>query len=423
VGRVRAGSGRVRAVCGPRAGRVRAVCQSLPVARFDAFRGARYDGAKVQLERVIAPPYDVVSPAERDVLARRSALNAIHLELPEPDAATGRDRYLAAGDMLESWLRERVLVRDPEPALYPYRMTAPDGTATTGVVGALEIAPDVLPHEETMPKPKSDRLDLLRATRTNLSPIWGLSLTPGLTETFAPEGPPAEDAVDNDGVRHQLWVLDDPGAVSKVRDAVGASPVVIADGHHRYETARTYRAEVRAANGDRPGDHDFVMALMVELAESQLHVRAIHRMVEGLPAGTEPVGLLGSYFDVERAGDAREDVVGPLEGAGTLVVLTPEAAWTLAVRRGAFDEAGTDLEAGLVDLALRAVPDASVTYSASWQEALGEVRSRRAQMAILLRPVTVPQISAWAAARRRMPPKTTYFNPKPRTGMVFRVLS
>ena len=399
------------------------MCQSVPVPRFEAFRGARYDVTATNLDDVIAPPYDVVGNEEREMLAGRSPFNAIHLELPEPDPTTGRDRYLAAADLLESWLERRVLAEDAAPAFYPYRMTAPDGTATTGVLGALAIGDDVLPHEETVPKPKSDRLDLLRATGTNLSPIWGLSLTAGLTETFLPEGPPRQDAHDDDGVRHQLWVLDDPVAVARVREAVAASPVVIADGHHRYETARTYRDEVRRANGDRPGDHDFVMALMVELAESQLHVRAIHRMVEGLPPQANPVELLGRYFDAVHAGPASERVVGALEGAGSLAAVTAGGAWLLTPRPGAFDEAGTDLEAGLVDLALRQVPDVSVAYTAKWQEVLAEAGEGRAQLGIILRPVTVAQISAWAAARRRMPPKTTYFTPKPRTGMVFRRLS
>ncbi|MDA8311322.1 MAG: DUF1015 domain-containing protein [Actinomycetota bacterium] len=395
--------------------------------RFEPFRGARYDVTAVALDQVIAPPYDVVSVDERAVLAARSPLNAIHLELPEPDPETGRDRYLAAADLLGAWRRRRVLVDDALPAFYPYRMTAPDGTTTTGVLGALAIGDEVLPHEETMPKPKSDRLDLLRATSANLSPIWGLSLTAGLTETFArgglPEGAPAEDVHDDDGVRHQLWVLDDPAAVTEVREAVARSPVVIADGHHRYETARTYRDEVRRANGDRPGDHDLVMAFVVELAESQLHVRAIHRTVDGLPPGTGAVELLGRYFDAVHAGPATERVVGALEGSGSLAAVTNAGAWLLTPRAGAFDEAGTDLVAGLVDLAVREVPGLSVSYTARWQEALAEVAGGRAQLAIVLQPVTIAQISAWAAARRRMPPKTTYFSPKPRTGMVFRMLS
>lgn len=390
---------------------------------FAPFHGVRYDPAVVHLDQVIAPPYDVVGSAERDILAHRSAYNAIHLELPEPDLQTGRDRYLAAGELLDAWLERRVLVPEPFPALYPYRMSTPDGAVTTGVIGALGIDDDVLPHEETMPKPRSDRLDLLRATGANLSPIWGLSLTSGMTATFDLEGPPVADAYDDDGVRHQLWVLDDPSDVDAVAQAVAESPVVIADGHHRYETARAFREQARSANGGRPGDYDAVMALVVELSDEQLHVRPIHRMVSGLPVGLDLLGLFGRFFDAVHAGPATERVVGALAASASLGLVTAEGAWLLTVLPGAADEAGTDLEAGLVDLALRGTPDASLAYTADWHEALDAVLDGGAQAALVLRAVTVAQISSWAAARRRMPPKTTYFTPKPRTGMVIRVLN
>ncbi|MGH8980435.1 MAG: DUF1015 family protein [Acidimicrobiales bacterium] len=390
---------------------------------FRPFDGVRYAESAARLDEVIAPPYDVVGPEERDDLSRRNPLNAIRLELPEPDPATGRDRYQAAAHLLSMWLERADVVADREPAFYPYRMTTPDGTVTTGVIGALTIGDDVLPHEETMAKVRSDRLDLLRVTGANLSPIWGLSLTNGLTATFAPSGPPASRATDDEGVLHELWVLDDPATASKVSAAVADSPVVVADGHHRYETARTYRAEVRAANGDRAGDHDAVMALVVELSEEQLHVRAIHRLVDGLPEGTDLREVLGPYFDAVNAGPSDDSVLRALDAAGSLALVTPEAAWLLVVRPGAFEEAGTDLVAGLVDLALRDVAGVSLSYTARAHEILSALRGGQAQAGILLQPVTVSQISSWAAARRRMPAKTTFFVPKPRTGMVYRLLS
>jgi uncharacterized protein (DUF1015 family) len=390
---------------------------------FQPFPGVRYDTSTVRLDQVIAPPYDVVGSAERDMLAHRHPCNAIHLELPEPDLATGKDRYIAAAELLDDWLGRGVLVADPVPAFYPYRMTDRDGSTTTGVIGALGIGDGVLPHEETLPKPRSDRLDLLRATGANLSPIWGLSLTAGLTATFAPDGPPVADAFDDDGVRHQLWVLDTPDAGRAVAAAVAASPVVLADGHHRYETARAYRQEARDANRGRPGDYDAVMALVVELAQDQLHVGPIHRLVSGLPEGTDIVELLGRSFDAVHAGAATESIVGALVSSGSLALVTPKDAWLLTVQPDAFERAGTDLVAGLVDAALADVSTASLSYSARWQEALAAVSGGEAQAAVLLQPVTVPQIAAWAAARRRMPPKTTYFSPKPRTGMVLRLLA
>ena len=207
-------------------------------------------------------------------------------------------------------------------------MTDTAGRATTGVIGALGLAEpgaesDILPHEQTLPKPKSDRLDLLRATRANLSPIWGLSMAPGVTATFDPtDDDPVADAYDDDGVRHQLWVLSDPDAVAAVGEAVARAPVVLADGHHRYETARAYQAECRAANGGRPGPHDLVMALVVELAEDQLTVGAIQRTVSGLPEGFDLVGALGEWFDVVRAGNADERTLGALADANSLALVT-----------------------------------------------------------------------------------------------------
>ena len=137
-------------------------------------------------------------------------------------------------------------------------MTDTSGRTTTGVIGALGLAEpgeesDILPHEQTLPKPKSDRLDLLRATRANLSPIWGLSMASGVTATFDPtDDEPVADVYDDDGVRHQLWVLSDPDAVAAVAAAMAAAPVVLADGHHRYETARAYQAERRAGRRRAP---------------------------------------------------------------------------------------------------------------------------------------------------------------------------
>jgi uncharacterized protein (DUF1015 family) len=393
------------------------------VPRFEPFRGLRYDPGAVRLDQVIAPPYDVIGSALRTTLAHRNSFNSVRVELPEADLQRRLDRYHVAAGLLDSWIAQRVLVADPRPAVYPYRMTATDGRVSTGVIGALEVgADDVLPHEETMSKPRSDRLDLLRATGANLSPIWGLSLSAGLSSAIEPTGPPVGDAFDDDGVRHQLWVLDDPDAVDKVTQSVAGSPVVVADGHHRYETARAYREEVRTALGGRPGPHDLVMALVVELAEEQLTVGPIHRTLRGLPEGTDLPQVLGRWFDVVHAGSATDRVVGALGQSSSMALVTADDAWLLIPRPETYEAAGTDLDTGLVDLGLRQLPPHEVTHRHSLEEAVTAVRSGEAQAAILLRPVTVAQIAEWAAARRRMPPKTSYFSPKPRTGMVFRRL-
>ncbi len=281
----------------------------------------------------------------------------------------------------------------------------------------------MLPHEQTLPKPKSDRLDLLRATRANLSPIWGLSMAAGVTATFDPtDDEPVADAYDDDGIRHQLWVLRDPDAVAAVGDAVGTAPVVLADGHHRYETARAYQAECREANGGKPGPYDLVMALVVELAEEQLRVGAIHRTVRGLPEDFDLVGALSEWFDVVRAGAADGRTLGALQDSRSLALVTGGQAYLLLPRQALYEEAGNDLDSSLVAMVLDRLPDHEVTHRHSVDEAMEALRTGEGDAALLLRPVTVKQIDEWANERRRMPPKTTYFSPKPRTGMVFRSL-
>jgi uncharacterized protein (DUF1015 family) len=392
--------------------------------RFRPFAGLRYDPS-VPLDKVIAPPYDVVGPDERAELAARHRANAIHVELPAPDARAGLDKYGAAARNFANWREEGLLVPDPWAAFYAYRMTVPGGGSTTGVIGALQCEPpggDILPHEQTIPKDKSDRLDLLRACHANLSPIWGLSLAPGLAAASEPHGPPRAEAVDDDGVTHALWVLDAPGVMEEVMRAVEAAPVVIADGHHRYETALAYQAERRAATGGAPGDYDLVMAFVVELAEGQLSVGPIHRTISGVPPDVDLAALFGRWFDTVHAGPTGEQLVEAVAESGALALVTEHDVWLLTPREQTYAEAGSDLDSSLVALAFDALPDATVTYVHDWRSAVSAVTAGGVQAALLLRPVTVDQISDWAHSRQRMPPKSTYFYPKPRTGMVYRTV-
>jgi uncharacterized protein (DUF1015 family) len=396
--------------------------------RFEPFRGLRYSADLAPVAQVIAPPYDVITPAERVQLASRHQANSVLVELPEADLPGGRDRYEVASDLFSRWLASGILQIEDRASLYPYRMTDADGRSSTGVIGALGLSQpgeegDVLPHEQTLPKPRSDRLDLLRATRANLSPIWGLSMAAGVTATFDPtDDDPVADAYDDDGVRHQLWVLSDPDAVAAVGEALGQAPVVLADGHHRFETARAYQAECRSANGDQPGPYDLVMALVVELAEDQLHVGAIHRTVSGLPEDFDFVDALSEWFDVVRAGAADARTLGALEDSRSLALVAGGQAYLLLPRHELLEEADDDLDSSLVALVLDRLPPHEVMHRHSVDEAMEALRTGDGQAALLLRPVTVKQIDEWANERRRMPPKTTYFSPKPRTGMVFRSL-
>lgn len=392
------------------------------VPRFEPFAGLRYDPS-VPLDAVIAPPYDVVGPEERAELARRHRANAIHVELPIEDRATGQDKYAHAATLLRAWVDEGVLLRDAAPAFYAYRMTAPGGDRTSGVVGALGCEPiggDVLPHEQTIPKDRTDRLSLLRACHANLSPIWGLSLTEGLATLYQQSTPPLASAEDADGVLHELWVVDDPATIDAIRVSVGSSPVVIADGHHRYETALAYQAERRAARDGARGDYDYVMALVVELAPDQLTVRPIHRTITGVPESFDLVGAFGTVFDTVHAGPADEQVVGAVADSQALALITGSDVWLLTPREQAYERAESDLDSSVVALAVDGIPGAETQYHHDWRTVVSTVIAGSADAAVLLRPVTVDQIGEWAHGRRRMPPKSTYFHPKPRTGMVFR---
>ncbi|MEA2973083.1 MAG: hypothetical protein QOG82_1541 [Actinomycetota bacterium] len=404
------------------------------MARFEPFPGIRYDPERVDLADVLAPPYDVVDDEAAARLEARSPYNAVFVELGRVGADD--DRYDRATHHFDDWLAQGILRVDEEPSFYVYRMGWHDdaGVArqTTGILGALELSlPEegrVLPHERTMGKPKGDRLRLLRASRANLSPVWGLSLAPGLTDLCQVSGPPVGRATDEDGVHHRLWRVTQPGMVSAIADAVGSAPVVIADGHHRYETALAYRDERRAATGDARGDFDLLMALVVELTADQLEVQPIHRIVSGLPDDFDLVGTLAPFFEVEEAvrppaGDDRQPtggaawLTGRMETEGALALVVGERAWLLRARQPTGEP-----DAIVLDAALAALPDHQLDFHQSAEVVTDLVGAGKAQAAMLVRPVAVSQIAAAARAGHRMPAKTTFFAPKPRTGLVFRRL-
>jgi uncharacterized protein (DUF1015 family) len=396
------------------------------VPRFEPFVGLRYAPDRVRLDDVVAPPYDVISPEEQHALERRSQYNAVRLELPRDEPAL--DRYHAAARLLAQWRAEGVVISDREPLFYGYRMIFSDEAGrprhSIGVIGALGLEPPgpggILPHERTTPKAKSDRLRLLRATRTNLSPIWGLSLANELSALITLPNSAPMRAVDSGGVTHELWPIDDPGQVAAISAAVDAQPVVIADGHHRFETALTYQEERREASGGQPGEHDLVMALIVELVEDQLWVRAIHRLISGLPPDFDMVGALANSFLITPTDPPDTTIGARMQAAGALALVTSERTWLLTPGPGITAAAPQDLDSSRLDVALANWPPHELTYQHGWQFAAAAVAKGTAQAAILLRPATVGQIAETGRGGERMPPKTTFFWPKPRTGLVFR---
>ncbi len=304
--------------------------------------------------------------------------------------------------------------------------TEEDGSkrTTTGVLGALGLDPqhsgEVLPHEQTISKDKHDRLSLIRAARTNFSPIWGLSLSPGLGKACSSAtdaaGSPTISALDEEGTLHECWAITESGFLASITELVGTTPVLIADGHHRYETACAYHDELPDSTGT-----DAVLALVVELAESELAVQAIHRLITGVDLETLRSGLANS-FEMSPGPVDPLALRDEMASAGGLGLIAASGTWVLVPKPELTASAGDDLDSSRLAKALESVHGCEVSYQHGVLEVARAVAENKATAAVLLRPVSVEQIARTAHGGLRMPPKSTFFYPKPRTGIVFREL-
>jgi len=386
------------------------------VPSFVPFSTIRY--AESDLDSLIAPPYDVLSEADVEALRSRSRHNIVHLDVPET--------YAIAAELLQEWLVQGVLTREPEPTFTIYRMRFTDATGVArdiaGVLGGLEVVDEgsggVLPHERTTPKASTDRLDLTVATEANLSPVWGLSLAAGLTDLLADPGEVIGRVVD-DGVEHQVERVSDPTRIAAIQRLLAADDVLIADGHHRYAISRTYRDDVRRQTGrtDTPAEH--TLAFVNELVADQLSVEAIHRLYAEIgPA--ELTAALERFFTLEPMDRPTQATLAAMVEHDFLVLVGPDYTSRLTVRPGVFDGVraldGAWLETAMADAS------ATVTYQHGLDEALAAVDSGRASAAVLIRPVSVAEIERTAREGLLMPPKSTFFTPKLKTGLVIRPL-
>jgi uncharacterized protein (DUF1015 family) len=423
------------------------------------FRALRYDAARVDVRNVVCPPYDVLSPAEARVYRSSSPYNAIHLDMPsDEEAAAGEDRYAHAAAAFVRWQREGVLVRDEQPALYllEQHFRGPDGILRSrrGFVGRLrleEFATGVLrPHESTNPGPRRDRLALLRASHANLSPLFLLHsdesqrVWRALAQAERP-CPPLELG-DRDGTRHILQPAVGPHA-AEAASLLGAASRIIADGHHRYETALAYCHERRAL-----GDHsaDFCMAYFCGMDDPGLAIFPAHRLLTGIEL--PPLALVRSrlapHFDVvaEIPGELTDpspllDRLKSHAPAPVFGLVLPHERLTLVVRlrgegavQGLISEGLAPAVASLPvtilhRLLLRDVfglqPDGSegvIEYFHRPEEALERLRAGDDQLGAFLNAPTIEDVRRVAGAGQTMPQKATYFFPKLLTGLLFNPL-
>ena len=390
--------------------------------RFEPFRAVRY-APGVDLEAVVAPPYDVLSDGDRDALAARDPRNIVHVDVP----LGGPERYETAGRLLRSWLADGVLVRDEVPTFTLYRMRFRDSAGVArdlvGVLGGLEVVDDgaggVLPHERTTPKASTDRLDLTRATAANLSPVWGLSLARGLTDVLREPGETV-GSVTFDSVDHVVERVGDPERIAAIADHVGRDDVLIADGHHRYGVGRVYRDEVRAATGRDDTAAEDTLAFVGELVADQLSIEAIHRLYTGIAFDDFRLALSHS-FELAPAAPPTAATLAEMQQGDRLVLVGPHgtAEWMIP-RPGAFDGI-RELDGAWLEHALIGTP-AEVAYQHGLDEVLGALRQGTATAAVLIRPVGIAEIERTAREGLLMPPKSTFFTPKLRTGFVIRLL-
>ncbi|MCO5315172.1 MAG: DUF1015 domain-containing protein [Solirubrobacterales bacterium] len=403
------------------------------------------------LGTVTAPPYDVIDGEERARLLERSPFNVVALDLPEASSPDG-DRYLAAGEILEEWILNGIVTQDRDPSIWALtqEFDRPDGgrqtrNAILARVRVEDYGPGrIRPHERTQPGPKQDRLDLTRATRFNLSPIFSLtSRDPWPAVAAATTGEPWGELTDDENTTHRLWRITDPAVHSQVTETLADAELLIADGHHRYETARAYRDEI---GGE--GAHCYTLMALTGLDDPGLAVFPTHRLLTGL---ADPDlhdrferGLFDAFKVEETAGEGSEGIdPSGMAGPGCFGYLDGLGGRHLRLRLGDPDalngllpdcsEAFRNLDAAILERivfnGLLGMSPGDVeakrglAYARTITDAEAAITDGTAQAAFILRPTPIEQVRAVAAAGETMPPKSTFFHPKLLSGMAFNPLS
>lgn len=409
------------------------------------FRGVRYDPARVSdLAAVTSPPYDVIDPDDATRLEGLDPHNIVRLILPRGHRTDAGSRYSQARAALEQWRSEGVLVRDEAPAFYVYEQSGP-GVLQRGLIAAVDLRdPEdrvILPHEDVMPGPVADRLELMRATGANLEPILLVYAGGGPAAVVIDEvcaGEPLLAATTEDGLTQRLWALTDPAGQARIAADLATRQALIADGHHRYATYRRLQAEHHAA-GDGAGDWDLGLAMLVDSRSHPLRVQAIHRVVSGLSLA-EALDRARPVFRVREApgdlaaalaalhGDAARHPFLVTDGSTAALIDDPDPpALDEALPAGAHSDEWRTLDASVLHALLLDrlldVADASgrISYLHAADAAV-RAATRGHGVAILMRPVSTDTVLALAARGERMPRKSTSFGPKPRNGLVLRLL-
>jgi uncharacterized protein (DUF1015 family) len=417
------------------------------MAEIQPLRALRYDLNRTGgLQDVVAPPYDVIDEEQRAALEARSPYNVVRIDLPRG----GEDRYDRAAALLRDWRTQGAVVLDAGDAVWTLSQdyTGPDGRRRTreGWLARVRVeeygAGRIRPHERTHPGPREDRLRLTRATRANLSPIFSLYSDPagGVRAALGqPGGTPWAQTTDDDGTVNRLGRVTDPGAIAAVQGVLGETELLIADGHHRYETSRVYAEEI---GGDGP--HRYVLMCLVALQDPGLTVFPTHRLVRGLSSAQHEAlaDALRRDFEIEELTDTA--ALAPASGDTVRMGYIDahfRKPFMLTLRDPAIADAALPdraepyrrldtavLEALILKGALRMTDDAidhldGLGYARDFEQALELVQTAQYDAAFFMAPTPVNRVQAVAGAGESMPPKSTYFFPKVPTGLVFNPLA
>ncbi len=435
--------------------------------QVQAFRGIRYDLAHVgSLRDVVAPPYDVIDAEMQDRLYKRHPCNVVRLILnrEEPGDDDQENRYTRAARFFRSWLRQGVLTREADPALYVYQQRFDYNDQPyerLGVMARVRLEPfgqgTIYPHEETYPGPKQDRLKLMQACRANLSQIFGLvpdaEMKAGQLLAGAILDRTPLEAVDDLGVTHRVWPVTDVDWIQQVQAAYAGQPTFIADGHHRYETACLYRDLLAKEHGGLDHQHpaNFVLMMLVGMSDPGMIVLPTHRLFRGLPPidSTTLREKLSPAFECKPAGagaergreiwsqietEARQDQIAfytPKDDQWTIATLTTTGHQRMAQRCADRTPRWRSLGVALLHhLVMDDLLDAQNLPRPEYVHDVGEVveflqqasPSTDIQLAALVMPATVDDIRTLSLEGERMPQKSTYFYPKLLSGLVFNPL-
>ncbi len=412
------------------------------------FKGLRYNADKVRdITDVIAPPYDVITSDERMALEEKHPSNIVRLILnqPQSDDTETENQYTRAARLFKQWTTDQTLIQDPTPNYYIYDQSfhAPDGKHYTrrAIIGLGKLEPFenrvILPHEKTHAGPKIDRLNLMRTCHANLSPIFIIYQDPDgdieqIMEHFTDGNPPEIDCEEVFGSTHQLWRIDNPESNRKIQNLFTTKQLLIADGHHRYETALTFHDEITNDQlADPLSGYGYMMMNLVRMESSGLAVLAIHRLLSGLTSQqiNQAIANLPETFEVLETTSLTElmSKLNTFRGKKSAIgMYTPDNKYRLLIPHS--PETG-ELDVTLVQeiiinkiFRIKTLAD-HISYTAYDTDAVKHVKNGSDRVALLMNPTPIEHVLNVALEGSVMPQKSTYFYPKMATGLVLNLLN